>query len=108
MTITQSKKINMENSSSSSDDDESEKMEDGEAGQATQVPTHTDKQIKKKPKMTRAHFKEMRRELKRRVKIMKLSGSKRKAERMLSTTQENIKLRFRDREDDGAKMDLDQ
>ena len=90
---TSSKKINMQDSSSSSDsEDDPEQMED--VGQALQVPTHTERSIKKKPKLSRAHYKEMKKELKRRVKLMKLSGSKKKAERMLQTKEHAIKMRF--------------
>ena len=46
---------------------------------ALSVPTHSESQIKKKPKLSRAHYKEMKRELKRRVKLLKLSGEKKKA-----------------------------
>ena len=49
---------------------------------ALSVPSHTESQIKKKPKLSRAHYKGMKKELKRRVKLLKLSGHKRKAERL--------------------------
>ncbi len=80
-------------------------MEGIEVSSALQVPTHTDRQIKKKPKLSRAHYKEMKKELKRRVKLLKLSGSKRKAERFLKTKEDAIKLRFEERRE-GVKMDL--
>ncbi len=108
MTInTASKKINMEDSSSESSGDEgdSQKMEGVQL--ANQVPTHTEKQIQKKPKLSRAHYKEMKRELKRRVKIMKSSGSKRKAERMLQTKDDAIKMRFLERKEGITRMETD-
>ena len=103
---TASKKIDMNDSSSSESSGENSEDERMEGVQlASQVPTHTEKQIKKKPKLSRAHYKEMKRELKRRVKIMKSSGSKRKAERMLQTKDDAIKMRFLERKEGIVRME---
>ena len=103
---TASKKIDMNDSSSSESSGENSEDERMESVQlASQVPTHTEKQIKKKPKLSRAHYKEMKRELKRRVKIMKSSGSKRKAERMLQTKDDAIKMRFLERKEGIVRME---
>ena len=103
---TASKKIDMNDSSSSESSGENSEDEQMEGVQlASQVPTHTEKQIKKKPKLSRAHYKEMKRELKRRVKIMKSSGSKRKAERMLQTKDDAIKMRFLERKEGIVRME---
>ena len=103
MTIdTSAKKINMEDSSS-----DSENVQDVQEENITsEVQLNVDNLIKRKPKLSRAHYKEMKRELKRRVKLLKLSGEKRKAERLKQSKDDKIKMRFKERYE-GVRMELD-
>ena len=100
---TETKKINMadsDDSSSSDGESETEQMEGVESA-VQQLPSLTGKQIQKKPKFSRAHYKEMKKEMKRRLKNH-TSGSKRRAEKLAEAQQLTIR-RFKDRE--GVMLD---
>ena len=89
-----------ENSSSSDGESDDQKMEGVESA-LQHMPVLTGKQIQKKPKFSRAHYKEMKKEMKRRLKNH-TSGSKRRAEKLAEAQQLTIR-KFKDRE--GVMLD---